>query len=74
MQCECEESEYAGRQERDASPSSLQAEDGVVECQERGFGAPEADVNEEQADPGCVEKVCGELTWHAVIERLRRCG
>lgn len=71
MQCERERREYTRRQQCDPSPSSLQAKDGVVEGQERGFGAPQTDVDEEQADPGCVEEMCGEVGRHAVVECLR---
>ena len=44
-------------QQRDARPPSLQAEDAVVEREERGFRAPQANVDEEQAEPGCVQEM-----------------
>lgn len=59
MQQESRQREDARCEEGDARPAALQAEDGVVEREEGSFGAPQADVDEEERDPRHVEQVAG---------------
>lgn len=68
MQTKSEEGEYTRAEKRDPRAPALQAEDGVVQRQERGFGAPQTDVDEEQADPGHTQEMCREVGRHAVVE------
>ena len=62
------EGKDGGAPEDYADALALQAEERVVECQEGRFGAPQADVDEEERYPGYIEEVCGLVPGYHVVE------